>query len=197
MPNSYTRHHDGLWCQSGFWSCFIWTYNHNLSKDGITTVSKYIHVPTPETWPRKICSLFSQWQKPQWDRSGSSSGQQFHFPNLHPHHWCAPDCLFPTWNRGGFPTSYSPTSGQWFHCKVRNGQTQFLNGPRFTLANPSVTSPVADDTLVYATQKNIQLWNNLLWMSGGNLNPQKCFTYTFWPKICPMLSSYSSLHQCH
>jgi hypothetical protein len=37
------------------------------------------------------------------------------------------------------------------------------------------TEPISDDTLVKHAQKTSQIWADMLWVSGGNLNLDKCY----------------------
>jgi hypothetical protein len=60
-------------------------------------------------------------------------------------------------------------------------KTQLLNpaGARIPTTIPNSVSETEE--LVTHAISNTTLWNDIMWMSGGNLNPSKCFYYSFCP----------------
>ncbi len=57
--------------------------------------------------------------------------------------------------------------------------TQFINPSGIPTDNGSSTLNTSYTTLFHCAQRNIDTWNNLIWFSGGKLNPQKCHSSPF------------------
>jgi hypothetical protein len=60
--------------------------------------------------------------------------------------------------------------------------SQFLNilgATNHTIPDQNMTPPL----LIPTATENAQKWADLMWMSGGNLNLEKCFFYAFQPSI--------------
>jgi len=55
-----------------------------------------------------------------------------------------------------------------------------------------------EDSLLMTALNNAQIWDDLLWISGGSLNRRKCFFYYTSPAIkFPQIQYESSLHPFH
>jgi hypothetical protein len=67
--------------------------------------------------------------------------------------------------------------------KYADDKTQFLNLPAvsFHINNPSSIQPNFD-LLRQAGNTTSETWADLLWIPGGNLNIDKCFSYSITPK---------------
>jgi hypothetical protein len=60
--------------------------------------------------------------------------------------------------------------------------SQFLNTTYLLLKHPALAVDTSHD-LIQVALENFQLWVDLMWVLGGNLNLGKCFYFAFHPEI--------------
>ena len=75
-------------------------------------------------------------------------------------------------------------------------KSQFLNLLGILHKRGMISTKTAEPfaLLFQAGTANTQLWADLLWISGGNLNPSKCFSYFILPKY-NFNSNRTTVHQ--
>jgi hypothetical protein len=85
-------------------------------------------------------------------------------------------------------TFVHPITGQ----KITEHATQYVDDKTETVNTNELQQPVQNDStkqrgsLFSAANENSNLWANILWTSGGSLNPNKCFVITsIQPSILP------------
>jgi hypothetical protein len=77
------------------------------------------------------------------------------------------------------PISGTPILDRAIQCV--DNKMQLLNPVGCDLQFDPSTIILDSDSLISKATYNSNLWNDIIWLSGGNLNLQKCFYYSFLP----------------
>jgi len=72
--------------------------------------------------------------------------------------------------------------------------TQFINALGTIPHQNAQASDTSEHSLFTCAQKNVSDWNDLIWFSGGKLQPQKCYYYSFipWYNFKKLAMSYTN-----